>query len=369
MDEAERRIAMTTSTDRLRVGYSTLHDDPSGPGDRRRFCAYAARRNLQYEIARPAGRYDVVVSTVSGDLSVWSGLPRETKFVLDMVDSYLADAGTSPRAALRGLFKFAFGHTRRLHLDYRRLIEDSCRRADAVICTTEEQRESILPFCPNVHVILDFQSEVASHVKQDYGRGEVFRLVWEGLGQNVRTFRAFRDVFRTLSARHKIALHLITDLEYPRASTSHWMRPTQDLVRDLFGQGHVYLSKWNAEQLASQCTACDMAVIPIPLDAPFLRGKPENKLILFWRMGLPVVTSATPAYVRAMSRARLAMTCNSEQEWVELLERYMGDESARREAGQRGLEFAREEYSEARLTKQWDDVFDTVSAAPAGGKS
>jgi len=359
---------MTSSTPPLRVGYSTLHDDPTGPGDRRRFCAYAARRDLPYEIARPAERYDIVVSSASGDLSLWSELPRQTKFILDMVDSYLAVEGTSPRAAFRGLFKYAFGHTRRLHLNYRRLIEDSCRRADAVICTTEEQRESILRLCPNVHVILDFQSEVASSVKQDYGRGEVFHLVWEGLGQNVQTFRELRGAFRTLRARHRIALHLITDLEYPRVSTSHWMRPTKDLVRELFGRADVYLYEWNTKMFATVCTSCDLAVIPIPLGSPFLRGKPENKLVLFWRMGLPVVTSATPAYERAMGRAGLAMTCKSEQDWVMMLERYLGDESARREAGRRGLEYAREEYSDARLEKQWDDVFESVLRARGSGR-
>ncbi len=351
---------MTPSPRPLRIGYSTLRDDPSGPGDRRRFLSYATRRGLAYEVARPSEHYDVVVSSMGGDLSVWSGLPRTTKFVLDMVDSYLAEPGVHLRAAFRGLFKYAFGHTRRLHLDYRRLIEASCRRADAVICTTEEQRRSILEFCPNVHVILDFQSEVARRVKRDYARGEEFHLVWEGLGQNVLTFREFASVFRQLSARHRVALHLVTDLSYPRGSTSYWMRPTRDLVRHLFGNDRVYLHEWNADLLSVVCTACDMAVVPIPLDAPFMRGKPENKLVLFWRMALPVVTSATPAYERAMQGAGLAMTCRTPKEWVAMLERYMDDEAARAEAGQRGLAYAGEVYSEASLVRKWDEVFDSI---------
>ena len=351
---------MTVPPQALRIGYSTLRDDPSGPGDRRRFLSYAARRELAWETARPGVRYDVVVSSMGGDLSVWSRLPRTTKLVLDMVDSYLAEPGWNARAAFRGLFKYTLRHTRRLHLDYRGLIEATCRRADAVICTTEEQRKSILEFCPNVHVILDFQSEAARRVKTEYSRGEEFHLVWEGLGQNVRTFRDFAAAFRSLAARHRLALHLVTDLEYPRGSTSYWMRPTRDLVHDLFGRDRVFLHEWNADMLSVVCTACDLAVIPIPLDAPFLRGKPENKLVLFWRMGLPVLTSATPAYDRAMQGAGLAMTCRTQAEWVASLERVLGDEAARRHAGQRGLAYAQEAYSEASLQLKWDEVFESV---------
>jgi len=38
-------------------------------------------------------------------------------------------------------------------------------------------------------------------------------------------------------------------------------------------------------------------VIPAVLGEPMFAGKPENKLLLFWRMGMPVITSSTAAYV------------------------------------------------------------------------
>ena len=59
----------------------------------------------------------------------------------------------------------------------------------------------------------------------------------------------------------------------------------------------VCVTQWS-ETVSVIATACDLAVIPLPLDRPLERNKPETKLISFWRMGLPVVTSATPAYVR-----------------------------------------------------------------------
>ena len=351
----------------LRIGYSTLRDDPTGPGDRRRFCRYADQRKLPWEIARPERTYDVVVSSVGGDLSSWRRLPRQTKFVFDVVDAYLSAPGADARAPWRGLFKYLTGHTRHLHLDFRQLIIDCLRRADAVICCTEEQRESIRPYCANVHEILDIQSEAVRHAKQDYARGERFQLVWEGLALNLHTFRAIAGPLRSLGARYPIALHLVTDLECPRGSTYLWKRPTRAVVREVLGMDHVYLHEWNADLLSAVATGCDLAVIPIPLDVPFLRGKPENKLVLFWRMGMPVVTSATPAYERAMRAAGLSMTCRTQEEWFALLERLMLDEDLRRQAGIRGAAHAEAAYGEAGLLAKWDDVFQSVLGERGAG--
>jgi hypothetical protein len=60
-----------------------------------------------------------------------------------------------------------------------------------------------------------------------------------------------------------------------------------------------------------------MAIIPIDLSDNFNAGKPENKLILLWKIGIPVITSATPAYVRAMQAENLDMYCYTEKEWVD----------------------------------------------------
>ncbi len=125
------------------------------------------------------------------------------------------------------------------------------------------------------------------------------------------------------------------------------------------------IDPWNRETFAALATACDLAIIPIPLDRPFFTGKPENKLVLFWRMGIPVLASPTPAYERAMRGAGLAMTCRTTEDWVRQIELYMGDESARREAGERGRAFAEANYSEARLLGQWDAVLASVGVTRA----
>ena len=39
------------------------------------------------------------------------------------------------------------------------------------------------------------------------------------------------------------------------------------------------------------------------MNDPMMVGKPKNKLLLFWRMGLPTLVSAIPSYKRAMQES------------------------------------------------------------------
>jgi len=73
------------------------------------------------------------------------------------------------------------------------------------------------------------------------------------------------------------------------------------------------------------------------------------------------VTSATPAYQRAMRDAGLqGLACRDQGEWITAIERMIGDESLRREAGVRGQIFAATQYSEEALLARWDNVFQSI---------
>jgi len=112
--------------------------------------------------------------------------------------------------------------------------------------------------------------------------------------------------------------------------------------------------------LSKLITECDLAIIPIPMDKPFWVGKPANKLFLLWRMGIPVLTSATPAYVAAMNQCGLDCACSTPQEWESKLAAYMADEGLRRSAGERGRAFAESEFGEERMLARWDALLDSL---------
>src|ERR1700760_4907570 len=121
----------------LKVGYAPYSADFTAPGDRRRFVAYANARGLEIELADPARSYDVVVVTAPRDIVAWSRRPRSERVIYDIVDAYLAGPA-GPKDLARGVGKFVLRDLSRPVLSYRRAIERMCRRADAVVCGTEE---------------------------------------------------------------------------------------------------------------------------------------------------------------------------------------------------------------------------------------
>ena len=78
-------------------------------------------------------------------------------------------------------------------------------------------------------------------------------------------------------------------------------------------------------------------------------------------MGVPTITSATPAYERAMAKAGLSMACHDKNEWLDNLEKYMTDETARRTAGVAGKALADSAYGEEIILHKWDKLLNSLS--------
>lgn len=343
----------------MKIGYVPYSPDLRQPADRRRFPHYAERRGLAFELAAPDRAYDLVVVTPRADLTRWSQYrPGRAKLVFDMVDSYLDIPRTNVKSMLRGPAKFLAGESQSPFFSYRRALEAMLERADAATCATPEQRASIAPICRNVHAVLDFQSGMVRRVKGDYRAGNPIHLVWEGLGHNVPWFTEIGSALRQVHRTQPLALHLITAIEYREFVQRFYRRQTSRVAQRHFDDVRVY--QWSEEMVSVIATACDLAVIPLPLHRPLERGKPESKLVSFWRMGMPTVVSSTPAYVRTMRAARQEFYCDDQTQWIDTLHELIDDEDARSQAGQDGRAFAELHYGESRLLEAWDRVFQSL---------
>jgi glycosyltransferase involved in cell wall biosynthesis len=341
----------------LRIGYVPYSDALNRPGDRRRFPYYANRRCIHFEIADPKKTYDLVILSARADISVWSRYP-ESKLVYDLIDSYLAIPQTDLKGRLRGLFKFLSGQSRYLQLNHWKAIADMCARADAVVCSTQEQKNDIINFCPNVHLILDAHMGVTRTVKSDYSARQPFRLVWEGLPQTLASLELIRPVIDRLRHQYPIEIHIVTDREYFRYLGQFCKTSALKKAQCIFPDVHFH--EWNEANCADIICSCDLAIIPLSLTDPFAAGKPENKLLLFWRMAMPVVTSASPAYTRAMQSAGMNFTAKDESDWLAMLEQLLEDESLRRKTGTLGKAYVEREFPEINLLARWDAVFESL---------
>jgi glycosyltransferase involved in cell wall biosynthesis len=339
------------------VGYST---DFRAPGDRRRFCAYAAHSGLAYESARLSRDYDLVLLTHNGDIPGWTARKRRErggfKLVFELADSYFAQ--TNPvRRLLKGVGRFALGMDSRLSPDFLKTLVHACECADAVICSTDEQRATVGRYNPKVFTSFDYFADDLGPPKQDYSQGDKLRLVWEGQSTTLWNIQTIRDLLN--DRRDKVQLHVVTDPVIHRYFGRFGVHPSVDALRGI--ECEILFRPWRLESFSADITNGDLAIIPIDLSNPFARGKPENKLIMMWQLGMPVLASATPAYERTMRASGVDMLCSSAAEWSTQLDRLIAAGPSELERiATIGRAFAERAYSKAEFARRFDEVFEAV---------
>ena len=344
----------------LKIGYAPYSNSLEQPGDKRRFAYYAKQKKIAFEIADHNKKYDLIYVTHGADLSVWINYQKgSAKIVYELIDSYLSIPTYSFKNLLRGVARYITGQHKHLLFNQRKTIELMCKRADAVVCSTVEQKKYLENLCSNTRIILDFKS-MFKRLKSSYAIHNEINIVWEGLPYNIKSFSVIKNALSVLNKRYKVNLHMITSLEYGKFMGKYIKKNTINDINKILDANTIYLYEWNEHTCSHIAGACDLAVIPNNKYDPMDWGKPENKLLIFWLMGLPTITSATPAHLRTMDKAELSMTCSSEEQWIELLEYYIKNLDDRELVANKGFAFASSVNSDKVIMSQWDDLFKSV---------
>ena len=302
MDESrvEESQALTAAAQGGRLyGYVPYSRDLDRPADRRRFPRYAAIRNLSFDIVSSWEDHEVVILSHRADITRWVHAPADRSIVVDLADAYLDERG-GLRQSVRGIAKWVVGESKRPVVSYRRAIERMLERADAVVCSTEEQAANIASYNGNVHSILDLHGEL-DFLEPRSRESKRLDIVWEGLTTTLPAIRPVLPALRSLARGTRLCLHLVTDLQAPRFMNRFVVRRTGEIVKN-WGID-IELHRWSVQTLTEVAQQCDVAIVPVDLTDPFTVGKPENRMRIFWRLGLPVVVSDTPAHRRAVELA------------------------------------------------------------------
>ena len=352
-----------SAVDNLSIGYAPYSSDFSSSGDRRRFVYYANSRVIDFEIAKPENEYDIVFVTHGADITVWSKYDKsKAVIVYELVDSYLATPVLSFYGLFRGLAKYLSGKHKYCQLNEKKSIESMCRRADIVICSTQEQKNHIRRYCDDVRIILDVKSEYHNHrmtLKSELKNNEL-NIAWEGVPHNIKSFTVIRDALSILSKQYQINLHLITALKYKKYMNKYLTKHTINEVKKYIDINNIYLYQWNELTVSHISSACDFAVIPINSNDTMDNGKPEDKLLIFWLMGLPTVVSETPAHLRAMKSAGVSMVCSSTNDWVSTIKDIVENKTKRDESAKKGFAYASRVNSVEAIMSLWDDLFEDI---------
>lgn len=340
----------------MKIGYIPYSVNLSSPSDRRRFPHYARVRGLDFEIYRPEGRYDLIVCSVLCDLSAWSRLKnRSCPVILDIPDGYLNQKNSDFYDRIKGFVKFFRGEWSRPELSFIGTLRQAIRNMDAVVCCSLEQRALLQDYNNNVFNILDFHASEITEKKTSYEAHTPFRLVWEGVGNSLWGLNTVAATLQQLHKEVPFELHILTDLRFRRLN-----RPFTEcgraVVDKILPGLPTYLYQWNKTFFSTIASRCDLAVIPMDMKDAVGTMKPENRLLLFWNLGIPTLVSGTLAYSRVMRDSGLS-ACFSEADWLTSLRQHISDQSLREENVRLGRDYLARHCAESELISRWDSVF------------
>lgn len=347
---------------KLRIGYQPLSADLSHPGDRRRAVFWAQNRGHEIitDLHQPV---DVILLTERANFGLYPKSAHGVPIIFDLVDGYLASESVA-HDWLRGFSKVIAGQLTGIPRPFTHFVQDLCRTASAVVCSSPEQRNMILPFSKNVHVILDSHNEMPmldfKNVYRDTREGS--NILWEGMPATLGGVKQFANGLRAGRLKDSLHFTFVTNTKYYRLLGQYLPNDTSALLRrsigDLYSQSDIV--PWSLENVISVASKSSAAVIPIQLSSPLQYMKPENRLLIMWRLGLPCLTSASPAYQRVTTMAGLDTICASEEDWEAKLLQIIENPEFAREIVRRGQEFLQENHTSEILLAKWDRAVESV---------
>jgi glycosyltransferase involved in cell wall biosynthesis len=356
------------------VGCLPNSPDCKHPADRRKFVPYFAKRKISYETADFTKFYEAVYVSLSADLNKWceykalkTNKENSPRVIFDLSDSYMSAGPMIDR--LRSIFHLISGHTSRLSFSYKETLKKMIGSSDVVLCGSMEQKELLGCLHENVVIIRDYFGEDIRTRKTSYklaNEGEL-HILWEGLSHgNIEIFRLLRSLLENLQDR-KVHLHIVTDPIYCSIGAKYICKPTFSVLAEVFKESDItfHLYAWNAVTFSSIAAACDFALIPIPED-PVMWAKPENKLLLLWSIGVPVITSRTPSYARVMKAIGAeGQACVTPEDWRRAVLNLVSSDKWRTENMRSANTYLANHINDESFFNTWDSVFSVKKQIPA----
>lgn len=346
----------------LKIGYQSLSLDLSHPGDRRRIVFWAKNRGHEI-LVNETEDVDIIVISEKADFNKFEKSNFKAPIVFDLIDGYLAPehfVTDFTRGATKVLASQLSGRPKK----FTSFIKALCEKSDLVICSTPEQQITITAFARNVHVILDSHDEfpllASSKEKDNYKKTK--ELLWEGMPYTLEGIRQLDKPLQKISNVTQIQLNILADLTYSKYLGKYFTVETQKIIINSLKRSHSIskLTPWTLRNIVEVATNTNLAVIPINLKSPLQFLKPENRLLIMWRLGLPCLTSASPAYTRVMTEAGIEGTCTTESDWEEMIRQLLSDREYAEKNLTLGQKYLTKFHSKEILLEKWDRAIASI---------
>lgn len=356
----------------MKIAYCPISSNLEAPGDYRRFIGYAKKIYLKFDILYGEnlknitdGEYDFIVVTMASDLYFWSNTEfKKTKIIFDCVDSYIFLNSVGLKQTLRAPAKFFSGQHSGFSFSYLNLIKKIAKKSFSIVCSTIIQKNFFLNFCKDVYISLDYHLDYILEKKKNFNlkKKNELNLVWEGLPHNIIYSNEANNIIKFINHANeknlfnkKIILNIITDLYYYKYLNKYFLKNSYSELLRITPFINFY--EWNKLNFFKNITDNDIAIIPLSQKNPMEYGKPSNKLFLFYKMNMPVIATATPAYKAVEAKLNHKVTYSNIDEFKENINYYLESEKKREDYVNDANNLINNNYPESLITKTWHQAF------------
>ncbi len=174
-----------------------------------------------------------------------------------------------------------------------------------------------------------------------YSNANRVTIGWTGTFSSKVYLDLLREVFQKLATKVEFRLRVIGNFDYEL--------PGVDLE----------VVRWTAEREVEDLQAFDIGVYPLPVD-DWVMGKSGLKAIQYMAFGLPTVATRVGTTPRIIRDGENGLLVETEEEWLEALERLVRDPELRRRLGQAARSDAEALYSTKAVAAQYRRVLASV---------
>jgi glycosyltransferase involved in cell wall biosynthesis len=336
--------------------------------DLRNIILYSKLKKIKIHVFNYKRKYDYLILPPTFDISDLEWLKyRKEKIIFQLVDDYFSENYFNYKNYFRGLYKFLNRENKFIIFNYKKKLQEICKIAYYVICASEIQKYKISKYNEKVKIFFEGNFKDIESCKKNFKKKETFKIIWEGRCENIPALIEFYPAFKNLLNKEKIELHVISDFELSKIS---WITKYQSLseLKKIFKNefstnttisvSKVFFHQWNISFLDTLINSADLAIIPLRKNFNFESGKGHNKLLMFMRHKIPVLTSENGAYKNIFKNINIDATCASTQEWINKVTRLINSEKLRKKFATKGFKYVNQYFSKKKFIEQWDNLFE-----------
>ena len=210
--------------------------------------------------------------------------------------------------------------------------ESLAKLADRIIAGNQAIADWAAEFNPNVTIVptcVDLQQ----YKQKDYGKNENELPVigWVGSAGNVAMIAIIASELRKLAHVVDFQLRIITSVKADLSSI------------DLTG---VNVDRLDIDQcdVVKELHRCDIGIMPLPGDEPWMKYKCNAKMIQYMAVGLPAVGSSVGFNHELIDHGVNGMLAGDNQ-WAECLAKLIREPELRRELGEKGRQTVEQRFT------------------------